>query len=251
MMSKGECPMHDRLFEAALGIAAPWFVGAVRFDEPTKVLTVQIDFKAGTRFGVEGAVGERPVHDTITKRYRHLNFFQHECVLEVRTPRVKLPDGSERQVKPPFSGKRRCGQPGGRDHSSRTARVDDEPATTVAQAPPGDRTGDRAPEDGPPDEPMLVGRKPGRLAAYGAVCGRLQPALAAAGDRCRAYQAAFFRPLFGDVAGDVHRVSAVVVIEEAISEPNRVGAVRFAMAAGRCGGGLNFAGPTTYAIFRV
>lgn len=67
--------MHDRLFEAALGIATPWFVGAVRFDEPTKVLTVQIDFKAGTRFGVEGADGEHPVHDTVTKRYRHLNFF--------------------------------------------------------------------------------------------------------------------------------------------------------------------------------
>lgn len=97
--------MHDRLFEAALGIATPWFVGAVRFDEPTKVLTVQIDFKAGTRFGVEGADGEHPVHDTVTKRYRHLNFFQHECVLEVRTPRVKLPDGSVRLVKPPFAGK--------------------------------------------------------------------------------------------------------------------------------------------------
>ena len=49
--------MHDRLFEAALGIATPWFVGAVRFDEPTKVLTVQIDFKVGARFGVEDAVG--------------------------------------------------------------------------------------------------------------------------------------------------------------------------------------------------
>ncbi len=97
--------MHDRLFEAALGVAAPWFVGAVRFDEPTKVLTVRIDFKAGTRFGIESAVGEHPVHDTVTKRYRHLNFFQHECVLEVRTPRVKLPDGSVRQVTPPFAGK--------------------------------------------------------------------------------------------------------------------------------------------------
>jgi transposase len=45
------------------------------------------------------------VHDTVTKTYRHLNFFQHECVLEVRTPRVKLPDGSVRLVKPEFAGK--------------------------------------------------------------------------------------------------------------------------------------------------
>ena len=44
-------------------------------------------------------------HDTVTKRYRHLNFFQHECFLEVRVPRVKLPDGSVRQVEPPWAGK--------------------------------------------------------------------------------------------------------------------------------------------------
>jgi hypothetical protein len=49
--------------------------------------------------------GEHPVHDTLTKTYRHLNFSQHECVLEVRTPRVTPPDGTVRLVKPPFAGK--------------------------------------------------------------------------------------------------------------------------------------------------
>jgi hypothetical protein len=33
---------------------------------------------------------EHPVHGTVTKTYRHLNFFQHEGLLQVRTPRVKL-----------------------------------------------------------------------------------------------------------------------------------------------------------------
>lgn len=97
--------MHDRLFEVALGIAPPWFVAGVRFDETSKVLTIGIDFTAGTRFAAEGAAGEHPVHDTLTKTYRHLNFFQHECVLEVRTPRVKLPDGTVHLVSPPFAGK--------------------------------------------------------------------------------------------------------------------------------------------------
>jgi transposase len=68
-------------------------------------LTVGIDFKSGTRFAAEGVDGEHPVHDTLTKTYRHLNFFQHECVLEVRTPRVKLPDGTVHLVKPPFAGR--------------------------------------------------------------------------------------------------------------------------------------------------
>lgn len=97
--------MHDKLFEVALGISAPWHVAGVRFDEPTRVLTVDIDFVAGSRFAAEGVAGEHPVHDTVVKRYRHLNFFQHECVLQVRTPRVKLPDGSVRLVKPAFAGK--------------------------------------------------------------------------------------------------------------------------------------------------
>jgi len=97
--------MHDKLFEAALGIAQPWFVAEVRFDEAAKVLTVRVDFAPGTRFAAEGATGEHPVHDTVTKTYRHLNFFQHDCHLQVRTPRVRLPDGSVRLVAPSFAGR--------------------------------------------------------------------------------------------------------------------------------------------------
>ncbi len=97
--------MHDKLFEAALGIARPWYVAGVEFDEAAKVLSVRIDFEPGTRFTAEGAAGEHPVHDTLTKTYRHLNFFQHECHLLVRTPRVKLPDGSVQLIKPPFAGR--------------------------------------------------------------------------------------------------------------------------------------------------
>jgi transposase len=45
------------------------------------------------------------VHSTVPKTYRHLNFFQHECHLQVRTPRVKLPNGSVRMVEPDFVGR--------------------------------------------------------------------------------------------------------------------------------------------------
>lgn len=97
--------MHDKLFEAALGIQAPWAVTSVKFDEAARLLTVDIDFKRGSRFAVEGYKGLHPVHDTVVKEYRHLNFFQHECKLRVRTPRVKLPDGSVRLHEPEFSGR--------------------------------------------------------------------------------------------------------------------------------------------------
>jgi transposase len=64
-----------------------------------------VDFEIGSQFAVAGEPGEHPVHDTVTNQYRHLNFFQYECSLEVRVPRLKLPDGSVRQVSPPWAGK--------------------------------------------------------------------------------------------------------------------------------------------------
>lgn len=81
------------------------FVAGADFNAQARTLTIRVDFAPGTRFVVPGVAGEHPVHDTISKRYRHLNFFQHECILEVRVPRVKLPDGAVRQVEPPWAGK--------------------------------------------------------------------------------------------------------------------------------------------------
>lgn len=95
----------EKLFEAALGVTSPWCVKEARFDGPAKTLTIEVDFEPGSRFGHPEVAGAHPVHDTQTKRYRHLNFFQHECFLEVRVPRVKLPDGAVRQIEPPWAGK--------------------------------------------------------------------------------------------------------------------------------------------------
>lgn len=97
--------MNDKLFETALGIAEPWHVVSVDLDAAAKTLTIGIDFTPGSRFAVAGETGVHPVHDTVSKRYRHLNFFQHECYLEVRVPRVKLPRGAVRQVEPDWAGK--------------------------------------------------------------------------------------------------------------------------------------------------
>lgn len=97
--------MTAKLFETALGIAEPWSVASVNFDEATKVLTISIDFLPGSRFAVSGHEGVHPVHDTVSKTYRHLSFFQHECHLQVRTPRVKLPNGSVRLVEADFAGR--------------------------------------------------------------------------------------------------------------------------------------------------
>ena len=97
--------MNDKLFETALGIAEPWHVVSVDLDAAAKTLTIGISFTPGSRFAVAGEPGVHPVHDTGSKRYRHLHFFQHECYLEVRVPRVKLPSGAVRQVEPDWAGR--------------------------------------------------------------------------------------------------------------------------------------------------
>ena len=80
-------------------------MAGVDFDERERRLTVGIDFRRGSRFAHDGDGGAHPVHDTQVKRYRHLNFFQHECLLEARVPRVRLPDGRVALVTPPWAGR--------------------------------------------------------------------------------------------------------------------------------------------------
>jgi transposase len=97
--------MSNDLFATALGVTSPWSVRNVAFDGDKRLLTISIDFAKGSRFPYPGVEGRHPVHDTQTKRYRHLNFFQHECYLEVRTPRIKLPDGRVVLAEPDWAGK--------------------------------------------------------------------------------------------------------------------------------------------------
>ena len=95
-----EANTTNQLFAAALGIKAPWSVQGVEFDTAKRQLTIAVDFVTGSRFAYPGVAGEHPVHGTQIKRLRHLNFFQHECYLEVRVPRMRLPDGAVRLVEP-------------------------------------------------------------------------------------------------------------------------------------------------------
>lgn len=67
--------MTAKLFESALGIADPWGVESVEFDEEAKTLTALVNFKVGSRFAVTGHEGLHRVHDTVVKAYRHMNFF--------------------------------------------------------------------------------------------------------------------------------------------------------------------------------
>ena len=92
------------LFQAALGIAEPWRVAEASFDPESGRLDLHLDFPKGARFACpEDDVAACPVHDTETKTWRHLDFFQHQAYLHARVPRVRCPTHGVRQVALPWA----------------------------------------------------------------------------------------------------------------------------------------------------
>ncbi len=95
-----------KLFEVALAIQSPWFINSIEFDVEQKRLDIFIDFERGSTFPSkrDGFVDLYKVKDTKAKIWRHLNFFEHECYLQCRTPRLDLGDGKTEFVSPPWDG---------------------------------------------------------------------------------------------------------------------------------------------------
>jgi len=92
------------LFKAALGLQDPWMVGAMDFDPAGHRLDLHLDFTRGARFPCpEGDEDACAVHDTQTKTWRHLDFFQHQAYLHARVPRVSCPAHGVRQVAVPWA----------------------------------------------------------------------------------------------------------------------------------------------------
>src|SRR3990167_1007819 len=98
----------EALFTEALGIKAPWKITSLAFDSVKKRLDIQVDFERGTTFEYEDPeTGEKEnykAYDTVDKTWRHLNFFEHECYLHARVPRVKPKNGGIKMILPPWSG---------------------------------------------------------------------------------------------------------------------------------------------------
>jgi len=101
--------MMTTLFEKALAINTPWFITNINFDENLRKLDIYIDFRKGSTFSYqdpddENNSGTYKAYDSNTKTWRHLNFFQHECYLHCRTPRVKVKSGKVKLISPPWAG---------------------------------------------------------------------------------------------------------------------------------------------------
>lgn len=94
--------MEKSLFEKALHIESPFYINEVDFDIEKKRLEINIDFIRGSTFKYDNS--EHKAYDTKAKQWRHLNFFEHECYLNVRVPRIKPGDGKVKLVAMPWEG---------------------------------------------------------------------------------------------------------------------------------------------------
>lgn len=95
---------NQQLFQAALGLAEPWCVERSDFDPAAHRLDLYLGFARGARFPCpEGDQAACPVHDTIDKSWRHLDFFQHQAYLHARVPRIGCPAHGVRMVAVPWA----------------------------------------------------------------------------------------------------------------------------------------------------
>ncbi len=93
----------EKIFEIALGLQSPWHIKAVRFEEQEgkHILNIDIDYRKG--YFVDSN-GKSIVHDRQERTWRHLNFFQHECYLNCRVPRLKdEQSGKVKQAEVPWA----------------------------------------------------------------------------------------------------------------------------------------------------
>ena len=94
------------IFEMALGLQSPWYIKETKLTKPEDKhrgqLDIYLDFKVGSKFKDEqGNVCS--VYDTEERSWQHLNFFEHNCYIHARVPRIEQKDGKVNTVVVPWA----------------------------------------------------------------------------------------------------------------------------------------------------
>lgn len=92
------------LFSMSLGLQSPWALQAVELKtiDNKKELHITINHIKGSTFLDEHGQA-CSVYDTTEKTWRHLNFFEHQCFLHCKVPRIRTSDDKVRLVSVPWS----------------------------------------------------------------------------------------------------------------------------------------------------
>ena len=71
----------EALFTSALGLQAPWAVAEVKLDTAKHRIDFDVVCKAATLSCPSCGAAAQPVHDRLSRSWRHLDFFQFEAWL--------------------------------------------------------------------------------------------------------------------------------------------------------------------------
>jgi transposase len=99
---------QNDLFGAALNLPEPWKVvrsGLEEAENGAKYLYVDLEVKPGSKLPCPCCGKLCPVRDTETKRWRHMNFWEHATFLCAGVPRVQCPEHKVRLVEVPWARK--------------------------------------------------------------------------------------------------------------------------------------------------
>jgi len=93
----------EALFTEALQLQEGWKVEKCYFEGEPPQLKLKLNFERGHQYKCPQCEQESPTHDTVEKEWRHLNFFQYQCILQARVPRCKCKEHGVQQVKVPWA----------------------------------------------------------------------------------------------------------------------------------------------------
>src|SRR6516164_4059240 len=93
----------EELFSAALGLGKQWQVVECRFEGEPKRLELRIEHVRAEHFDCALCGQQCGIHDTIERRWRHLNFFQYRCELVAKVPRTWCRKDGVHQVQAPWA----------------------------------------------------------------------------------------------------------------------------------------------------
>jgi transposase len=103
-MRQISAPMNaNTLFGMALGIGNAWKVVNSELNVETNHLTLWLDFEPGVQFACPECEDFCPVHDTVEKKWRHLDFWQHQTTLVARVPRTNCEEHGVLQAQVPWA----------------------------------------------------------------------------------------------------------------------------------------------------
>src|SRR5882724_4825790 len=93
------------VFSLGLGLSAPWKLAGQRLDTEKRPHELHLEVVAdrGALFPCPDCQRACKAHDFESFTWRHLNFFQHHCLITARVPRVDCPDHGVKRVTVPWA----------------------------------------------------------------------------------------------------------------------------------------------------